>query len=135
MSYNNYGDGLDLEEEGLDEFAGAEIPTSLKGLRACKRCSLVKGNDQFVNHGCENCPFLQMESDQARVQDCTTTYFSGLIAMMDPESSWVGKWQRISECRPGMYAIEVVGELPGEVLEFLEQKRIPFHCKPPDSAK
>ncbi|CAN0226058.1 unnamed protein product [Ectocarpus sp. 8 AP-2014] len=76
-----------------------------------------------------------MESDQARVQDCTTTYFSGLIAMMDPESSWVGKWQRISECRPGMYAIEVVGELPGEVLEFLEQKRIPFHCKPPDSTK
>lgn len=46
MSYNNYGDGLDMEEEGLDEFAGAEIPTSLKGLRACKRCSLVKGNDQ-----------------------------------------------------------------------------------------
>lgn len=41
----------------------------------------------------------------------------------------------VGECRPGMYAIEVVGELPGEVLEFLEQKRIPFHCKPPDSTK
>lgn len=34
-----------------------------------------------------------------------------------------------------MYAIEVVGELPQEVLEFLEEKRIPFHCKPPDSTK
>lgn len=32
---------------------------------------------QFVNNGCINCPFLQMESDQTRVQDCTTTYFSG----------------------------------------------------------
>lgn len=32
-----------------------------------------------------------------------------------------------------MYAIEVVGELPTEVLEFLEEKRIPFHCKPPES--
>lgn len=32
---------------------------------------------QFVNNGCENCQFLQMESDQARVQDCTTTYFTG----------------------------------------------------------
>ena len=36
-------------------------------------------------------------------------------------------------CRPGMYAIEVVGELPAEVLEFLEEKRIPFHCKPPEA--
>eukprot|EP00904_Undaria_pinnatifida_P003551 jgi/Undpi1/13197/HiC_scaffold_8.g02859.m1 len=127
MSDNEYDD-----EEG-EEFPWAEIPTGTKGLRACKRCSLVKGNDQFVNNGCENCQFLQMESDQARVQDCTTTYFTGLIAMIDPETSWVGKWQRISGCRPGMYAIEVVGELPTEVLEFLEEKRIPFHCKPPES--
>ena len=43
--------------------------------------------------------------------------------------------QRTGECRPGMYAIEVVGELPQEVLEFLEEKRIPFHCKPPESTK
>jgi len=44
-------------------------------------------------------------------------------------SDWTG------ECRPGMYAIEVVGELPQEVLDFLEEKRIPFHCKPPESTK
>lgn len=36
-------------------------------------------------------------------------------------------------CRPGMYAIEVVGELPVEVLEFLQEKRIPYQCKAPDS--
>lgn len=40
MSDNEYDD-----EEG-EEFPWAEIPTSIKGLRACKRCSLVKGNDQ-----------------------------------------------------------------------------------------
>lgn len=37
-------------------------------------------------------------------------------------------------CRPGMYAIEVVGELPAEVLEFLAEKRIPYHCKPADTS-
>ena len=40
MSDNEYDD-----EEG-EEFPWAEIPTGTKGLRACKRCSLVKGNDQ-----------------------------------------------------------------------------------------
>lgn len=40
MSDNEYDD-----EEG-EEFPWAEIPSSTKGLRACKRCSLVKGNDQ-----------------------------------------------------------------------------------------
>lgn len=36
----------DYDEEEVDEGHWAEIPTSVKGLRACKRCSLVKGNDQ-----------------------------------------------------------------------------------------
>lgn len=45
MSDHEYDEGM--EEEGQEEeFPWAEIPTSLKGLRACKRCSLVKGNDQ-----------------------------------------------------------------------------------------
>ena len=49
MSDNEYDEGLDHEEEGQEEeFPWAEIPTSMKGLRACKRCSLVKGNDQVA---------------------------------------------------------------------------------------
>lgn len=40
MSDNEYDD-----EEG-EENPWAEVPTTIKGLRACKRCSLVKGNDQ-----------------------------------------------------------------------------------------
>lgn len=47
MSDNEYDDGVEHEEDGL-EFPWAEIPTSMKGLRACKRCSLVKGNDQVM---------------------------------------------------------------------------------------
>lgn len=38
-------------------------------------------------------------------------------------------------CRPGMYAIEVIGELPGEVLDFCEDKGIPYACKPPDGTR
>lgn len=26
---------------------------------------------------------------------CTTSYFEGTIAMIEPQGSWVGKWQRI----------------------------------------
>ncbi|CAM9165292.1 unnamed protein product [Choristocarpus tenellus] len=134
----------DDEEEGYSDWA--EVPKNLKGLRACKRCSLVKSNDQaslqiyqlqcfrsidyqFVNTGCENCDFLEMESDQTRVQECTTTYFSGLMSMIEPDSSWVAKWQRINGCRPGMYAIEVIGELPRDALELMEEKGIPYQCK------
>ncbi|CAM9630599.1 unnamed protein product [Discosporangium mesarthrocarpum] len=129
--HDDHDDHEDHDEED-GELEWADIPKHLKGLRACKRCSLVKSNDQFVNSGCENCAFLDMESDQDRVQECTTTYFSGLVSMMEPESSWVAKWQRISKywCRPGMYAIEVIGELPRDVMEMVEEKGIPYQCKP-----
>jgi hypothetical protein len=55
------------EEEGEEELpqqvmdlADAHVPTSMKGIRACKRCGLLKTVDQFINEGCENCPFLEM---------------------------------------------------------------------------
>jgi Spt4/RpoE2 zinc finger len=56
----------DDEEEELPqqvmELADAPVPTSLKGIRACKRCGLLKTVDQFINEGCENCSFLEMVS-------------------------------------------------------------------------
>ena len=58
--------GQESEEEGvpqaLEELANATAPSSLKGVRACKRCGLLKTLDQFINAGCENCPFLDMVS-------------------------------------------------------------------------
>jgi hypothetical protein len=29
---------------------------------------------------------------------CTTTHFEGVIAVIDPTQSWVGRWQRICAC-------------------------------------
>ena len=77
---------------------------------------------QFVDIGCENCPFLNMDGDSGRVTDCTTVNFTGyaelylhiswliilltllsqqvlipflcrMIALIDPEASWAAKWQ------------------------------------------
>jgi transcription elongation factor SPT4 len=52
------------EEEGVPqqvaELAEASVPLSIRGIRACKRCGLLKTLDQFINEGCENCPFLEM---------------------------------------------------------------------------
>uniref|UniRef100_A0A673YX40 Spt4/RpoE2 zinc finger domain-containing protein n=1 Tax=Salmo trutta TaxID=8032 RepID=A0A673YX40_SALTR len=31
---------------------------------------------------------------------------------MSPEDSWVAKWQRISNFKPGVYAVTVTGWLP-----------------------
>jgi transcription elongation factor SPT4 len=65
MSYaNNEDSGGEEEEEEVPqqvaELAQASVPNSLKGIRACKRCGILKTLDQFVNEGCENCPFLDM---------------------------------------------------------------------------
>jgi transcription elongation factor SPT4 len=52
------------EEEGVPpqvaELAQASVPSAIRGIRACKRCGLLKTLDQFINEGCENCPFLDM---------------------------------------------------------------------------
>jgi transcription elongation factor SPT4 len=44
-----------------------------------------------------------------------------MIAMIDPPGSWVAKWQRIVNYQPGMYAIEVVGQLPDDAIEYCEE--------------
>jgi transcription elongation factor SPT4 len=38
----------------------------------------------------------QMRGQPERVAECTSINFDGMIAMMDPDQSWVAKWQRIS---------------------------------------
>lgn len=58
-------DGREEEEElpqQVAELAQASVPDSMRGIRACKRCGILKTLDQFVREGCENCPFLDMVS-------------------------------------------------------------------------
>lgn len=64
--------------------------------------------DQFVENGCENCPHLQMQGKRQIVEERTTTMFEGLIAMTNPEKSWVAKAQGMKPNQAkGLYAIAV----------------------------
>jgi hypothetical protein len=46
--------------QAIAELSQSSAPTSMRGIRACKRCGILKTLDQFLNEGCENCPFLDM---------------------------------------------------------------------------
>lgn len=67
-------EGEEEVPEQIAELAQASVPSSLKGIRACKRCGILKTVDQFINEGCENCPFLDMV--------CTTHYDMLCYAML-----------------------------------------------------
>jgi transcription elongation factor SPT4 len=67
-----------------------------------------------------------MEGYTDRVAKYTTPYFEGLIGLVDPNGSWVAKWQRIDNCKPGMYAIEMIGNLPKEMRDFCDENGIPY---------
>jgi transcription elongation factor SPT4 len=34
-----------------------------------------------------------------------------MIAVTDPKTSWVARWQRVDRYVPGMYAVQVIGTL------------------------
>lgn len=53
----------DLPQQVVD-LAEASVPNAVRGIRACKRCGILKTMEQFANDGCENCPFLDMVSDR-----------------------------------------------------------------------
>jgi transcription elongation factor SPT4 len=99
------------------EYAPADIFNDVKELRACLGCSLVKQYNQFYDKGCDNCTHLDMQELKVRVNECTSAFFEGMIAMVEPNGSWVGRWQQLSSFRPGMYAVQVRGELPKEDVE------------------
>ena len=84
----------------MSEQPAATIPTNAraKQLRACLLCSIIQSPVDFRRNGCPNCEeIMQMKQSQDRVASCTTTHFDGVIAVIDPESSWVARWQRTCE--------------------------------------
>ena len=107
----------------------ADIPVDFKALRCCLRCSLVKSYTQFFENGCENCEFLGMDGSKRMIDLCTSNCFEGLISLLDPGGSWVARWQRIDNCVPGMYAVEVVGELPQDIKDQCEESNYPYRSQ------
>lgn len=104
--------------------------STLRGLRACMVCSIVQSGNKFVSSGCPNCEeFLEMRHSADVVHDCTSAVFEGMIAMADPESSWVAKWQRLQGYAPGTYAVKVEGVV-SFLLGSLLNHMLTFHSSP-----
>ncbi|KAF7967591.1 hypothetical protein HWV62_27409 [Athelia sp. TMB] len=109
----------------------ASIPTvKAKGLRACLLCSIVLTQADFIRNGCPNCEeLMQMKSSRDRTQVCTTTSFDGVIAVIDPETSWVARWQRTSKYARGIYAARVIGRVPEDVASELQSRGIKYRVR------
>jgi len=84
-----------------------------------------------------------MKHNPDRISSCTTTYFDGVISVIDPDKSWVARWQRtctfvyiiplhVTEFWPsakyvrGMYAVRVKGRIPEDVEAELENRGIKY---------
>jgi len=90
-------------------------------------CSIVQGLNEFYRAGCPNCEeILGLRNSRDAIEECTSSVFEGLIAMNDPKTSWVAKWQRLTDYVPGMYAVKVVGTLPQEIIDSLEDNGIKY---------
>uniref|UniRef100_A0A3P9NQH6 SPT4 homolog, DSIF elongation factor subunit n=2 Tax=Poeciliinae TaxID=586240 RepID=A0A3P9NQH6_POERE len=86
--------------------------------------------DQFEYDGCDNCEsYLQMKGNREMVYECTSSSFDGVVAMMSPEDSWVAKWQRIGNCKPGVYAVSVTGRLPPGVVRELKSRGVMYKSR------
>lgn len=64
--------------------------------------------------------------DISNVVECTSPSFEGIVALGEPGESWVAKWLRIDNFRPGLYAVKVSGKLPADVVNDLEAKGIQY---------
>ncbi|CAG8486517.1 8400_t:CDS:2 [Ambispora gerdemannii] len=103
----------------------SNVPQNMRQLRACLICCMVKNYDQFRRQGCDNCEdFLRLKGDPARIYDCTTSSFDGLMANMRPEQSWVAKYKGLHEYVKGVYAVNVTGRLSDEIADELESQGI-----------
>jgi len=96
-------------------------------LRACMVCSIIQLQSKFISDGCPNCePILNMSGSPDIVLDVTSANFNGTIAVMDPSVSWVAKWQRVDQYVTGMYAVQVIGTLPQQYVQDLQDQGLRY---------
>ena len=117
-------DGADLEGGAQDDNSTsvAQTPDSLSDLRACKRCGLIKAVNQFYDNGCENCPFFDMVENMPVVTECTSSFFGGVVSIIEPKESWMAKWLQLGEAKAGCYALSITGTLKHEYMELVESR-------------
>ncbi|KAF2736835.1 transcription initiation Spt4 [Polyplosphaeria fusca] len=102
-------------------------PNQHRYMRACMVCSIVRTEATFVQSGCPNCDqFLELTGNKEAVQECTSSVFDGLVTVTDTSKSWVARHQRLEGYVPGVYAVQVEGILPEEVLISLENAGITY---------
>lgn len=89
-------------------------------LRACLNCSIVLTTQEFRETGCPNCPFLHVNKAR-NIGYTTSPAFKGTVALFDPKRSWVAKWQRINNYKPGIYAMVVEGVLSEKYISEIEK--------------
>ena len=102
-------------------------PNQQRNLRACMVCSIVRTYTQFMNGGCPNCEeFLELTGNSENVNDCTSQVFEGLITVADTSKSWVARYQRLEGYVAGVYATQVEGILPEEIISAVEAAGINY---------
>ncbi|KAI9799716.1 MAG: transcription elongation factor spt4 [Sarcosagium campestre] len=98
-----------------------------RNTRACMVCSIVQLQSRFVREGCPNCEeALAMQGSPEAVDECTSQMYEGLITLTDPATSWVARWQRLDNYVSGVYAVKVIGNLPDEARQRLEDAGVPY---------
>ncbi|EDU46457.1 SPT4 Transcription elongation factor SPT4 [Pyrenophora tritici-repentis] len=107
---------------------GAYIPPNQqRNMRACMVCSVVRTQQQFLTEGCPNCEdVLELAGNPEQINDCTSQVFDGLISVSDTSRSWVARYQRLEGYRPGVYATQVEGILPEDVIGLVESAGINY---------
>jgi transcription elongation factor SPT4 len=107
---------------------GAYIPPNQqRNMRACMVCSVVRTQQQFLTQGCPNCEeFLELAGNPEQINDCTSQVFEGLITVADTSKSWVARYQRLEGYQPGVYATQVEGILPDDIIGLIESAGINY---------
>lgn len=95
--------------------------------KSCMSCSLISTASDLKANGCKNCQILSKGREHDFFLECTSSKYNGMIAIFDPEKSWVAKWQHISDKVPGFYSITVDGVLPDDYVSVLHDNGKQYH--------